>query len=147
MSVREKEVETSLTMNKHFSEDFHFVILAGAIPSWFRWVLGIWVFRCWLACLKLSAQGTGRGQMFSHSDPPFPVLYCSEVAAHTQMHTHSLFPEKLASQSCSWKKRCRAVSYRGTNDRGLNQALPVARVRNSLSRVHFEAEITLQLSS
>lgn len=44
----------------NISKDFCFVRLAGATPSWFGWALGIGVFRGWLACLMLSAQGTGR---------------------------------------------------------------------------------------
>ena len=65
MCITGNEVETPLTNEQTCSEDFHFVMLAHAIPSWFRQGLGIWAFRCYLACLMLSAQGTGRGQMLS----------------------------------------------------------------------------------
>lgn len=89
-------------VNKTISEDFHFVVmLAGAHPTYFSWGLEICVFRCWLVCPMLSAQGGVREQIFSQSNPPFPVLYFTEVAAHTQMHVHLLFPEKLSPWGCS----------------------------------------------
>lgn len=125
MCITGNDIETPLTNEQTHSEDFHFVMLAGAVPSWFRQGLGIWAFRCYLACLMPSTQGTGTGQMFSCSSAPFPVLDCTEVAAHTQMHVHLLFPEKLAPWSCSPWKYCPAVSHRGTDDRDLNRALPM----------------------
>lgn len=93
--LKETREKHPAPVNKTISEDFHFVvILAGALPTGFCWGLEICVFRCWLLCLMLSARGAVRGQIFSSSNPPFPLLDFTEVAAHTQMHFHLLFPEK-----------------------------------------------------